>query len=385
MDKQYALQRLFYDLKQGGYVGVRKLARQARRRYGYLAITEKDAKDFIDKQYVAQVHLPEALTRRPVDFPQTADRLDDHWQADLLVMQKYQQYNKGYQYVLCVIDVFSRQALGVALKNRDVPTIRPILEHLFRRRRPKILTTDNEGAFASNEMKPVYKEFSVKHTACYPEDHARMGMIERFNRTLRAILEKAMTDHDTSNWIQFLEDSIEGYNSTPHSALGNYSPKEVTKIAHLIPKSNKVREELATQRMIDGGYLVSPGDVVRIKLQKNSFDKAAEPSFSKDLYRVEKERNHKFIVKDGTTGEKMKRPFRYYELLKVSPEVEYNPFKKVEPPKASSREPNAPSRTQKRAMKELASFLMPGRKEQPEASNDNLNPNPMTNQVTSCM
>lgn len=368
MDKQQALQRLFYDLKQGGYVGSEKLARQARRRYGYLGITEKDAKAFVDRQYVAQVHLPNALTRRPIDFPQTADHLDDHWQADILVLQKYQQYNRGYQYVLCVIDVFSRQALGVATKNRDVVTVKPILEHLFAKRKPKILTTDNEGCLVANEMKPVYREHGIKHVACYPEDHARMGMIERFNRTLRAILEKAMTDHDTFNWIQFLEDSIEGYNSSPHSALGNYSPKEVTKVAHLIPKSNKVREQLATQRMIDGGYLVSPGDIVRIKLQKNSFDKSAEPSFSKDLYKVEKERSHKFTVRDDVTGEKMKRPFRYYELLKVSPEVEFNPFKKESTKETSSSVANAPSRAQKRAFKELASFLPPGPKEQPEAT-----------------
>lgn len=42
--------------------------------------------------------------------------IDDLWQADLMDMQNLKKYNKSYNYVLVVIDCFSKYAWAEPLK-----------------------------------------------------------------------------------------------------------------------------------------------------------------------------------------------------------------------------------------------------------------------------
>jgi hypothetical protein len=215
-------------------------------------------------------------------------------------------YNK-YRYILCVIDVFSRQAFATALRKRDIPTIKPLLDKLFQKRAPRVLTTDNEGAFVS--LKDLYKRHGIKYVNADPGDHARMGIVERFNKTLRLRIQSAMTSYKTNNWVQFVEPCVEAYNFTPHSSIGNVKPADISSIAWIIPESNKVRKELATKRLMKKGFFFEPGDYVRIKLQKETFSKAADPNYSDEVYIVEKKIGDKYLVQG--------RRYRYNELQKV--------------------------------------------------------------------
>ena len=43
---------------------------------------------------------------------------DDIWGADLADMQLICKFNKGFRFLLCVIDIFSKYALVVPLKNK---------------------------------------------------------------------------------------------------------------------------------------------------------------------------------------------------------------------------------------------------------------------------
>ena len=43
---------------------------------------------------------------------------DNTWGADLADMQLLSKYNKGIRFLLCVIDIFSKYAWGVPLKDK---------------------------------------------------------------------------------------------------------------------------------------------------------------------------------------------------------------------------------------------------------------------------
>ncbi len=45
--------------------------------------------------------------------------IDESWQGDLVEMQPYAQENKGYRYMLTVIDVFSKYAWAVPVKSKS--------------------------------------------------------------------------------------------------------------------------------------------------------------------------------------------------------------------------------------------------------------------------
>ena len=49
--------------------------------------------------------------------------IDQQWQADLVDMQKFQRYNSGFGYLLCVIDVLSKYAFVVPIKKIQKKTV----------------------------------------------------------------------------------------------------------------------------------------------------------------------------------------------------------------------------------------------------------------------
>ena len=48
---------------------------------------------------------------------------DNIWGVDLADMQLISKYNKGIRYLLCAIDLFSKYAFAVSLKDKKVSTI----------------------------------------------------------------------------------------------------------------------------------------------------------------------------------------------------------------------------------------------------------------------
>lgn len=49
--------------------------------------------------------------------------IDDLWTGDLLDMKKFSKENKGYMYILNIIDTFSKFVWSVPIKNKDGITV----------------------------------------------------------------------------------------------------------------------------------------------------------------------------------------------------------------------------------------------------------------------
>jgi hypothetical protein len=49
--------------------------------------------------------------------------IDDTWGADLVEMQEWSKQNKGYRYMLNVIDVFTKFAWSIPLKDKTAKSV----------------------------------------------------------------------------------------------------------------------------------------------------------------------------------------------------------------------------------------------------------------------
>ena len=49
--------------------------------------------------------------------------IDDTWQADLIDVKKFAKVNDDYKYILTVIDVFSKKAWAIAIKDKTGDTV----------------------------------------------------------------------------------------------------------------------------------------------------------------------------------------------------------------------------------------------------------------------
>ncbi len=52
-------------------------------------------------------------------------------QLDIFVLKKYEYYNKGYGYILCIIDVFSRKVWTYPMKSKSLSDTAPAIKKVF--------------------------------------------------------------------------------------------------------------------------------------------------------------------------------------------------------------------------------------------------------------
>lgn len=91
------------------YWGINELQRKT-------GISQKICDEFLYQQETHTKHYPtkNIFKRERVYINYT----DQQWQADLAFMVKYSKENKGYQYILTVIDCFNKYPWGFPLKNK---------------------------------------------------------------------------------------------------------------------------------------------------------------------------------------------------------------------------------------------------------------------------
>ena len=73
--------------------------------------------------------------------------IDFQWDSDLMQVGNISKYNKGVQYVLVIIDVFSRFLFTHPLKNKKAESVIEAIKYIFRKwkRKPKLFRFDKGG------------------------------------------------------------------------------------------------------------------------------------------------------------------------------------------------------------------------------------------------
>ena len=128
--------------------------------------------------------------------------------------------HKGHQYILTVIDLFSRFARCVAIKDKKMHTVaRAMVDEVFCVVGvPNILYSDRGLEFTGKDFKEAVKKLGVKQnftTAFNPQSN---GMIERFNRTLVEIL-RCLVFEQPLSWDESVPLACLAYNSSYCQAI----------------------------------------------------------------------------------------------------------------------------------------------------------------------
>ena len=100
--------------------------------------------------------------------------------------------NNGYDVMLNVIEITSRRGYCYPMKDKKTPQVIAAFKAFLNDVNNKVanLTTDNGSEFISREFKKLVKENNINHFTADVGDHNKMGMIERFNRTIKALISK---------------------------------------------------------------------------------------------------------------------------------------------------------------------------------------------------
>ena len=128
-------------------------------------IPVKEAQQILSKDLGYTLHRP-----RRKRFPKARVMvygIDHQWVADLIDVQRLSRHNKGYKFLLTVIDALSKFLWVVPLKNKTgTEMVRAFQVILARGRKPIQLQTDQGKEFYNKPWKPFSKR---KKSICFPQ------------------------------------------------------------------------------------------------------------------------------------------------------------------------------------------------------------------------
>ena len=102
-------------------------------------------------------------------------------------MSRLTKVNDGTTFILIVIDVFSKRAWCVLLKNKSAATWVAAFTQLLGIGTPNTLQTDKGTEFLNRLLQKVLKEHGVHHFATHKEE-TKASIVKSFNRTFKTRL-----------------------------------------------------------------------------------------------------------------------------------------------------------------------------------------------------
>jgi hypothetical protein len=245
-----------------------------------ISVTKAQVKTYLDKLEENQI-TKETKNKKQTYGHIVASHENQEWQMDIYILQKYVTKNRGYRDILACIDVFSRKVYCIAMKNKGIDDVTDALTTIFKTAIPQKITSDSDSSFLGGKLQALLKKHDVIHSTVPIGDHASLGLIDRFARTIKSKFTKIILKN-SGNWIDFLNPVVTQYNNKPHPSIGDVAPNDVNKNDNyaLIVHINKLKS-LKNSNVVD----LTVGDNVRI-LQTSIFSKGTEPQYSKEIYSV---------------------------------------------------------------------------------------------------
>ena len=112
--------------------------------------------------------------------------------------------NRGYRYVLVIIDNFSNFGWTVPLKNKNAQTIKDSFEKILisSKKSSNLLKLDRDKGFCIS----IFQDFLDKNNIRNYSRNSSYGTVfaERLNRTIRDLLKRPVFQKCESNWIDVL-------------------------------------------------------------------------------------------------------------------------------------------------------------------------------------
>ena len=208
--------------------------------------------------------------------------IDDIWSADLKDMQSVSKQNKGFKYLLTVIDLFSKFAHTIPLKSKNADVMIEAFKKLFKTRKPAKLWTDQGSEFINRNFKKFLEQNNIELYHVFNEGKA--NVIERFNRTLGEMIQKHMTTNQTTEYIDVLQKILQEYNNRYHTSI-KMTPFQATNPEN---KSIVLNNLYSKIQSLSSKPTLNVGDRVRIQKYKNIFEKGYTPKWTKEIFVVNK-------------------------------------------------------------------------------------------------
>ena len=336
-----ALRRIYKDPKNpGSFSGVKALYREAKK--AGIPVGEAAVKEFLQGETAYTKHgRVIAANKGVLNERIITSGPYDLWEADLMDFPKARPQlvaanrngrrtttaTVGPKYILTVIDVFTKHAWAEPLMKKTLAVVLKAFQAILDRGVPaqtqlNALRTDAGTEFFNRPMKALYKARGINHYRAQKEPGA--AVVERFNRTLGEKFARYVTNTPAvsqMDLVAILPDVVTAYNNSLHSAIKDEPAdlqetayrtggKDIHEVLEDLRKDPDAGKAEAEQMMmakymagttagrykdpnpldpVDGPRPQNPlrvGDLVRVLVRKNMFEKGRAKTFSDEVWKI---------------------------------------------------------------------------------------------------
>jgi hypothetical protein len=288
MDK--LLNYIFYDLHN--YVGAYPLYKISKQYNKKIKLDE--VKKWLRKQEVQQETTKKDIGHKKIYKPIYSDS-SYSFQIDLTFLPMYKTQNDGYYVLFTGINVNSRYAYAYWSKNKKAKSILKMLNK-FKDNALEIemITLDSGSEFTNHEAIEWFEENNIK-TFFVVDDSHKLGIINRFHRTLKDKLNKYMIAHNNTRWVDVIDKIIYNYNRTVNRGIG-FTPLDASKP---IVQSTIINDAIDKTKLIvehiDEDFKI--GEKCRVIEKKKLFDKGTD-KYSKQIFEIIKIQKNTLTLKN---------------------------------------------------------------------------------------
>lgn len=316
VDELKLLPQEYYNPERpAAYSGARNLIQAVRNR-----VSRKKVIEWLEKQDAYTKHKPvrRKYPRRTYDM----HGVDDLWEGDLIDFRSLRRFNKGFPYLLVVIDCLSKYLWIEPLRDKTSAAVAVAFEKILHEshRIPTTFESDKGREFLGRQMQTVLKNFGIAFRTSRSPD-VKAAIVERVIRTVKERIWRYLTHRGTKSYIEVLQKIVYAYNHTFHTGT-RQRPVDVNSKNEYIAYQNLQERYAPRRRARADKYRV--GDYVRVSKAKAVFGKSYKPGFTDEIFKI-KGKSHArepvvYVLQDES-GQEIDGIFYTSELSRVNPEV----------------------------------------------------------------
>ena len=191
----------------------------------------------------------------------------------------------GYRYLFTTIDVFTKMAWVYPMKQNNAKTVKKCFQDIFSKcgRKPDNVNSDRGSELVGKEVSNFLKEEKIHHYLSYSD--RKCPVVERFNLTIQRLLYKIMTQENSYNWTQFLNQAMKIYLNRIHRTI-QMTPNQGEKEENQLKLSRIYFEKY---KKVEGNKKKPKfkiGERVRIWNERLKFQRGYHESFTREHFSI---------------------------------------------------------------------------------------------------
>lgn len=243
-------------------------------------VSKKDIDEWSQAQNTLTEYSParKNFLRRPT----LAHKKDAVWAMDTAFFIPMAKYNRGYKYLVIIVDVLTKYVRGVPLKTKKPSELVQGIKKIFKKVKPMAAYTDLGGEYFK-EFDKYLKENNIQHWKAMNE--TKSSEAERAILTYKLRLYRYLQHNTTKKWIDVYEKILDNINNSYNRSIKMAPAQCVTE--------EQQRQAFINQYANKIGFIVKDdelgvGQKVKISHLRVPFRKAFNRNFSESVYTLVK-------------------------------------------------------------------------------------------------